>query len=63
MKVSDFGDALWGSGVAEAQDRTTKITREKLIQMGVTHELAQAWYDFLLNRWHGNEACRPQRRA
>ena len=46
MTVSEFGDRLWGTGPDEADSRLGQITRDKLLDLGLTYEMAKDWCDF-----------------
>jgi hypothetical protein len=45
-----FGSAIgWGTFDETARRRASAITREEVVQLGITIELAHAWRDFYVN--------------
>ena len=56
--VSEFAQRVmkWGRGNAEARARIGTITREEMMNAGVSHEIAESWRDFYVNEMGRNPA-------
>ena len=46
LTVSEFGDRLWGTGPDEAREQLSRLNRERLLELGLTYDLARQWHDF-----------------
>lgn len=46
LTASEFGDRLWGTGPNEARERLSRLTREELLELGLTYNLARQWRNF-----------------
>lgn len=51
MSTAAFGHEVmkWGTGDDAALDRISSLTREELIEAGITAEIAAAWQNFYVN--------------
>jgi hypothetical protein len=46
ITLSAFGEQLWGTGPEAAKQRLAEITREELVQLGLTCGIARLWRNF-----------------
>ena len=48
MTLREFGQRVmrWGTGNEVARARISTLTRQELERVGLTREMAEAWYDF-----------------